>query len=300
MGLRRDKSVALDNMLALSDEPLPKDMMAEEGRKPDELYDSSRDRGLRDLILGLQRSDMWTFLAVHDIRQRYRRSLLGPFWITIVLAAQVLGIGLLYSTLMKQEMSAFLPYLAGGLTVWYLIAGLLVEGSNIFINSAASVRSVVAPISIHVFRLICQHLIIFAHNLVVLVIVMLLYQTNPGIGVVTAIPGLVLCVLNLGWMVLLLGTASARFRDIPLIVSSLMLLMLIMTPIFWRPGMLGPSSLIVQANPLYHLLEIVRGPLTGLPVPIGTWIGLAGAAVIGWAITIVIYNRLHRKIPFWV
>ena len=263
-------------------------------------YDSSRDKGLKDLLVGLQRADMWLFLGIHDIRQRYRRSFLGPFWITIVLGVQVLGIGFLYAGLLQQDLSTFLPYLAAGLTVWAFISGLTLEGANVFINSAASIRSVVAPISVQLFRIITQHLLIFAHNVLLVFAVQLVYLNNPGLGVFLAIPGLALCAMNVGWVVLLLAAASARFRDIPLIVTSLITLMLIMTPVFWHPSMLGRSTLLVQLNPLFYLVEVARGPLIGAEVPLNTWAGLAIAAVLGWIVAGLVYDRVQGRVPFWV
>jgi hypothetical protein len=37
----------------------------------------------RDLLSGICAWSFWTMLGWNDIRQRYRRSVLGPFWITI-------------------------------------------------------------------------------------------------------------------------------------------------------------------------------------------------------------------------
>lgn len=264
------------------------------------VFDSGRDKGFHDLILGLRRADMWTLLAMHDVKQRYRRSFLGMFWITAVLGAQVAGIGMVYSGLFNQEISTFLPYLAAGLTAWTLIAGILVEGTTVFISAGANIRSVVAPISIHLFRCITQHIIIFAHNLLLVALVEIIFSHNPGFALIFVIPGIILAVLNLTWVAMLLGIAGARYRDVPLIVASLITLLFILTPIFWRPGMLTRFTHVVDYNPFYHLLEIIRGPLLGTPVSAATWVGLSLAAVLGWGLVIAVYNRVHQRIPFWV
>jgi ABC-type polysaccharide/polyol phosphate export permease len=51
-------------------------------------------------------------LARMDIRQRYRRSILGPFWITITMIIFILAIGPLYSRLLGMGSDEFIPYLA--------------------------------------------------------------------------------------------------------------------------------------------------------------------------------------------
>lgn len=45
-----------------------------------------------------------------------------------------------------------------------------------------------------------------------------------------ALPALILLLLNDFWMVLLLGLLSARFRDIPLVVASVVQVMFFITP----------------------------------------------------------------------
>mgnify|MGYP006151529417 CR=1 FL=1 len=39
--------------------------------------------GRSDIWVGLRNTHVWSALGWHDIRQRYRRSVLGPFWIVI-------------------------------------------------------------------------------------------------------------------------------------------------------------------------------------------------------------------------
>jgi ABC-type polysaccharide/polyol phosphate export permease len=263
-------------------------------------FDSQRDRGLQDLVDGLRRPDIWMQLALHETKQRYRRSMLGPMWSTVVLGAQVAGIGIVYGGLLRQDFSTYLPYLAASLTIWTLISGMLVEGTSAFIESTRDIKSAVQPISIHVFRLMARHLIILGHNIALVVMVYLLFLYNPGVSIFLAIPGLVLCLANLGWIILLLSTLAARYRDIPMMVASLSMLLLVMTPVFWRKEMLGETSFIVAANPFFHLLEVVRGPLFGEPVSWITWVATSLAAVFGWSLAAVFFDRVHHRIAYWV
>ena len=49
-------------------------------------------------------------LGWQDIKQRYRRSVLGPIWITIATGTMAVALGGLYSKLFKLELSEHLPY----------------------------------------------------------------------------------------------------------------------------------------------------------------------------------------------
>ena len=57
---------------------------------------------------------------------------------------------------------------------------------------------------------------------------------------------------------------GARYRDIEPTVKSLMPPMLLLTPILWKPEMLGEYSFLIYANPFTYFVGIVRNDLIGL------------------------------------
>ena len=93
---------------------------------------------------------------------------------------------------------------------------------------------------------------------------------------------------------------SARFRDLPQIVSTLMQVVFFATPIIWSTEALSGNAVLWTANPFYHLIEIVRAPLLGFPVPLHSWLAVAGITVVGWAVTLLMFRQFHRRICYWV
>ena len=80
-------------------------------------------RGLRDLWQGWRDyRELWLTVGLFDIRKRYRRSVLGPFWITISLGAFILGLGFIYSPLVGGGTASFLPFVAFGFIAWQFIS----------------------------------------------------------------------------------------------------------------------------------------------------------------------------------
>jgi ABC-type polysaccharide/polyol phosphate export permease len=72
-------------------------------------------RGLRDLWQGWRDyRELWLSTGWYDIRKRYRRSLLGPFWITISLGAFIAGLSFIDMPLVGGNAENYLPYLAFG------------------------------------------------------------------------------------------------------------------------------------------------------------------------------------------
>ena len=255
---------------------------------------------LRDLTQGARRWPLWGFLGYHEIRQRYRRSVLGPLWITISMGVMILALGLLYGAIFRLDLADYLPYLTLGFIIWGLLSSFITDGLQVFIKSDGFIRQMAAPLSVHVYKMVWSNLIIFAHNLLVFVLIALWFQVPVGWGLLIAPLALTLLVVNGVWIGLLLGLLSARFRDIPLIVANVVQVLFFLTPIVWKPDMLPGKTPFVDANPLFHLVEILRGPLLGQPMALESWVFVGGITLVGWALTLLALTAYRWRIPYWV
>ena len=254
-----------------------------------------------DIASGTLAWQSWGMLGWHDVRQRYRRSTLGPFWITITMGVTVGSIGLIFGTLFGQDMHEFLPFLAAGNVVWALLSMMITEGCMTFVGSEQIIRQIKLPYSMHIFRMIWRNLIIFAHNIWVFVVIVVLFAAWPNNMIWLAIPGLILVLINGVWIALILALFCARFRDIPLIVTSALQLLYLATPIIWLPNSLrGQHVYVFEYNPLYHLLELVRAPLLGHSPTLMNWGVGIGLALIGWAFGFIMFTRYRWRIPYWI
>src|SRR5476651_1663163 len=84
---------------------------------------------LRDVFQGFKQWDVWLTLGWQDIRLRYRRSTLGPFWITLSMGITIFGMAFLYSYLFKMDTRAYFPYLAAGMIIWGFFSTLIIDGT---------------------------------------------------------------------------------------------------------------------------------------------------------------------------
>jgi len=257
-------------------------------------------KAVGDIRNGWERRDLWVTLGMHDIRQRYRRSVIGPFWITISMGIMVAALGLLYGKIFKIVLSEYLPYLASGFIVWGFISSLILDGAKAFITAEGVIRQLAAPLSIHAYKIIWTNLIIFAHNILIFVVVALWFDINPGWGVLLAIPALLLLILNGLWVAILLGLLSARFRDVPLIVGSVVQVMFFITPIIWKPSMLPERALLLDLNPFYHMVAILRDPLLGQAPHLTNWIAAVLVTLVGWGLALYFYTGYRWRLTYWV
>ena len=242
-------------------------------------------------------------LGHHDSLQSYRRSALGSFWISIGMAVQIGVMGVIFGIIFKSNLSDYVPYLATSVITWGLISMTVNEGTTSFTSSDALIKQFNLSHTEHVARTVWRNLVLTAHNLVILPMVFLVFWRFPSWQMVAFVPGLLLLVINLIWVVWLLGMLNARFRDIQPIVASSMTIAFYVTPVMWYPKLIDNNSLshlILGLNPLYHWLQIVRLPILGQWPTWENW-GLAlASAGIGWIVTLLAYKKYRNMIAYWV
>jgi lipopolysaccharide transport system permease protein len=255
-----------------------------------------------DIVGAARRLPLVGTLGWQDVRQRYRRSAVGAFWLTISMGVVIGTIGIVFGQIFSSPMEQFLPFLAIGLILWGFISAVITEGCSGFIAAESIIKQLPIPLAVHIFRMIWRNMIILAHNLVIFPLVLIAVGKPLNWMALVSVPGFVLLVLNLMWISLLLGTISARYRDIPQIIVSALQIVFYLTPIMWMPHLLPQraSAYILDANPAYHLLEIVRAPLLGQMPSAENWAVSVALAVIGWAITLAFYGRFRRRIAYWL
>ena len=137
-------------------------------------------RALADLTLGFARFRLAWALAWLDIRNRYRGSVLGPFWLTLSTGAMVGGLGLLYATLFRFDLRDYLPHLAVSLIMWNMMAAMVTEATNSLITSEAIIRQMPLPYTVHALRCVLRNMIIAAHNVPLILLVFLATWRLPG------------------------------------------------------------------------------------------------------------------------
>lgn len=253
-----------------------------------------------DIIEGALAWRLWGSLGWQDIRQRYRRSKIGPFWVTLSMGVMIGGMGFLYADLFHTDVHTYLPYLTVGLIFWGLIGPLVTENCNAFIDGEGIIKHVKLPLSLHVYRVVWRNLIILGHNFLIWILVALVFKVWPGWGGLLAIPGLLIICINGVSAGLLWGVISARFRDVPQIVGSVMQIAFFMTPIMWQPSAVSGHQLFLKLNPFSYFVDLVRQPLLDGESNIESWKWALTITAVGWIVAFLMYRRCRWRIAYWL
>lgn len=269
-----------------------------------DVYDSAsrteKQRAADDLLEGLAFWRLWGAMGWQDVRNRYRRSVLGPFWLTLSMATLAGSLALVYGSIFNIPVHDYIGYLCIGLAIWSLFSSSLLDSCQGFLGSEYIIKQTRLPYSAYLFRIIWRNIIIFLHNIVVFFVMISFLGDWPGTVGLWAIPGVILLVLNMTWLSILIAVLCVRFRDIPPIVSNLTQLIFLTTPIMWKSEALGSRQYLVEYNPVLHIIEIVRAPLLGFPPSWYSWAVSLLLVVAGSGVTFAMFARVRARIAYWL
>ena len=257
---------------------------------------------LIDLMGAINKIHLPLMLGWQDIKQRYRRSKLGPFWLTISMGIMITMIGYIFGQAMGLPRQEYFPFVATGMIFWGFISSGINEGSSSFINASGMIRQLSLPLSIYPLRILWRNIVVLGHNAILLPIVLLIAQRSLNYNFFWFVPGFLLLVLNIFWISVFLGIFCTRFRDLPPIIGSVVQVFFYVTPIIWMPNAMNArvSSWVLDFNPAYHMLELVRAPILGYCPSVLSWIVALGSLIVGSLLTLVFYGTYKKRIAYWI
>ena len=253
-----------------------------------------------EVIAGFRLWRVWGIMGWDDIRQRYRRSVLGPFWITLSMGVFILLLSIIYSRLFHMQIETYMPYLSVGFIVWGFMATAANDSCIAFTDTSRIIKQIKLPYSVYILRVVWRNFIIFLHTIVIYLPMMIVFKIVPNPATLLVVPGLLLVIVNLIWLTTVVAILSTRFRDIQPIVGTVIQLGMFATPIMWPVSSLGDARIVADINPIYHLIEVTRAPLLGEMPGLESWLVAIGLAIVGSMLATALLVRTARRIVFWI
>ncbi len=254
-----------------------------------------------DFKNGIKNYRIWWAFAWLETKQRYRRSIIGPWWISLSMLIFIVAMGMVYSRLFKESLATYIPFFTAGFLFWTFISNCIIESTeHVFKQNRQFIKQMNLPYSLYVLKHLTRHTIYLTHNLVVYVLVMIYFKIMPNFNMLLVIPGFILLFLNMYWITLFISILSTRFRDTIPLVTSCMQIAFFITPITWMPKLLNPHSYIIKLNPFTYLIQIVRAPLLGEEPMIRFWWANGLFVILGFSLVFIMMSMCRNKIAFWV
>ena len=242
----------------------------------------------------------WFYLTRFDLKLRYRRTLLGPYWVVITTLVSIMALGFVFGAMFNHNQDNYFAYLASGVMIWQYITTTILGSAEVFNARNEMIKNLPQPIMSFVFRMVAFNFLILIHSLAVYLLFVIYYHLPVWLTLHWFIFGLALLTFNLFWISTLIGILCTRYRDLIQLLGTVMSLMFIVTPIFWVKQVLIDRPYVTMFNPFVHMIEIVRDPMLGQsPNPSSVFVCLA-MLVIGGTGTFLLFAKKRARIVFWV
>jgi ABC-type polysaccharide/polyol phosphate export permease len=244
---------------------------------------------------------LWVHLGWNDVARQYRRSFLGPIWITLNTGIFVVAFSLIGAQLFKQDVESYLAFFAAGSVIFSFFSSLITEGCSTFMTSESYMKQGSVPKLTFVFRVIVKNLVMLGHNAFIVLGALAWVGALGAVRWGELLFGMSLAVTAAFFVVAILGAVAARFRDIPMMVTSALQVLFFLTPVMWRPEQLTErAQWLVILNPLAIFLDLIRKPLLGQPTTYQTVFSAFAVIILLVAVFVPLYVTVRRKIVYWL
>ena len=243
---------------------------------------------------------VWLWLSRQDIKSKYRGSILGPFWLVLNLTLLISFLSYVYSQVFNVESEKYIPYLASGFIAWWYISNTLNDFCFTYTSASSLVRNYNFPLGVHVLRTLAKNIFLMFHNVIVYVAILFIYPVHLKYTSFYVIPGFVLDSIILFELGLILSLLSARFRDLPHIISNITSVVMFITPIMFYRDSLVRKSVLVDNNLFFHMIEVIRAPMLGQRIVLNSWEYLIFTGIIFFVLSYFLMKRYGSRVAYWV
>lgn len=258
----------------------------------------------KDILLGAKNFQVWFILAMNDIKQRYARSILGPIWLSLSTLISILVLSILYSMVLNIQIENYPLHLCIGIIVWSYINSIINDSSQCFIQSDNLIKHFNLPLSIYVYRSCCRNVLIFLHNLPIILCFIIYYKVEIDFKILLAIFGFFLISFLLINISIVISIVSSRFRDFPPLLTSLMQISFFITPVLWTSDTIilrfPDYKWILDLNPFYHIIEIIRSPLMGNSSSITSWLAVLICSICSLLLSNYLMRKYRYSVIYWI
>jgi ABC-type polysaccharide/polyol phosphate export permease len=253
-----------------------------------------------DIISNFFSQQIWYHLAKQELKQRYRRSVLGPFWITLSTMVLVALIGPIYAYIFKQPLGPFFLYISISFIIWNFISSVINESCQVFIAAEGFIKTVKLPYSMHIMKHITKNIFILLHNFIVVILLYVFYPAPSLLCFILAIVGFCILFITLFFSSLLIALFCSRYRDIPQVIANLIQVSFFLTPVFWKAELLNDKIVYLNYNIFFNLIELIRQPLLGNIPKIHIYFISISFLLFLILISFISFAKYRNRISYWV
>ncbi|WP_454634170.1 ABC transporter permease [Bradyrhizobium cenepequi] len=237
-------------------------------------------------------------LSLSDLRSRWRRSFFGILWTVIQPLGLTILLSIVFGKIFHSDIADYAPFILSGMILWEFVTASAVGGSLTFVQADAYIKQCRHPLAIYSLRTVLTNLIVFLCASTSLLVWVLIWRPQNFGWTWLAVPTIIPLLVFIAWpLATLLGYIGARFRDLPHALGLVLQALWFISPVYLEPKVFrgGGLDALVDSNPIYHLLQIVRAPLLHGEWPTWQNYGFSFGLVAGLTLLAVLVGRSAEK-----
>jgi ABC-type polysaccharide/polyol phosphate export permease len=257
--------------------------------------------GLKELAKSVRYSRLAAALALLQIKNQYRRSVMGTAWIVINNAALICGLGFIFANVQGIPLSDFFPSLTIGLLTWFYLSSCLTCGAANF----KALKFLVAEPHLGKFITVIYGLIseflVFAHSLILIPIIIFVSAADFYVNL-NLIIGFIILAFNLFALSTILSIISLRYQDFESIIKSFLQLAFYATPIVWDARFIEGSTLalFLKFNLFNYYVDLIRSPILHGVFHQKTILVTITSGLVLLTLAILMLGASSKKISTWI
>ena len=242
-------------------------------------------------------------MAISEIKIRYARTSLGPWWQTVNMVVLSLVLSFIFTKVFNMPGEEYIPFLITGLIFWKFLENILIESCVCISSARKLILNSTNPIWIYPFKLVFKVLILFFHHALLIPIVVYYFKIDFNlISIVSFLTGMLVSIFIMLQCASILSIIGSRFHDLEQVVTNIVQVAFYATPIIWMPALALGREFYLEFNPFYHVINIMRIPVIDGDMQIWQSSLLVSIILLAFLILLnyFVYKRFSKMVSYWV
>ena len=209
-------------------------------------------------------------------------------------------LGFLWSHIFNIPLKSYFPFFATGFVIWTWFSNQINNAANGFFPYQNIIKQINLPFPVYTLRSNVNQCLVFFHNFIIIIIVLLIFDVELNLNTLLFIPGLILLQLIISFLTIIVTIMCTRFQDMTPVINVIVQIVFFTTPIIWQTTSLKGNLFIIDFNPVYHWIEIIRAPLLGTIPSLENFYWTLGSLALSILLACILLGKTKSKISFWI
>ena len=244
----------------------------------------------------------WWSLVHIDLRNRYKRSVLGIGWSLLQPIAMTAVYCYCFHAIFNIELAEYVPFLMTGMAFWGLFSASATEGCQAFYQAQGFIKAERIPLAVYPLRVALGMTLHFAITLVVAVATAAVFKGfDRVLPLLTLVPTVTLLIVFSWSVATLMAFAAVHFPDVPHLATVGLQILFYLTPVMYPPSIINSRGLgdVLRYNPLGYFMHLLRDPIINDAFPSVWEFAIAGGlTTCVAALALWIIKRCEKNLIF--